>query len=261
MQKFDKLNNKYIFYDKYFGKQLSDEDFAQMLYFFLDNGVCFRSDLIPAVIKMLEDLQVAIEGLSSFRFFSSSLLLVYDGEECPQGLCGRSREEAKMVERMECIMKRINRTPVETFKDGSRSTINDKNGLDLHTSGLGVTDISHKDSKGISTSDQSISTDASDTPTCNRVLKTTPISLEATPISLEAAPTSLLATPHQSLSRRVISDEELHEIRSRVDLRMIDFAHSTHTGCTNDPVTYAGPDTGYLLGLKSLITIFRNMEK
>ena len=38
------------------------------------------------------------------------------------------------------------------------------------------------------------------------------------------------------------------------DLRLIDFAHSTHRGL-RDPVVHEGPDAGFIQGLKSLFTV------
>ncbi|XP_046396564.1 inositol hexakisphosphate kinase 1-like isoform X2 [Ischnura elegans] len=43
-----------------------------------------------------------------------------------------------------------------------------------------------------------------------------------------------------------------------VDVRLIDFAHSTHKGLS-DPVTYAGPDQGFLFGLHNLINLLRDI--
>lgn len=53
---------------------------------FFDNGICFRSDLLSPLIRMLEDLRAKIRALPTFRYFSSSLLVLYDGAVCPDGL-------------------------------------------------------------------------------------------------------------------------------------------------------------------------------
>lgn len=44
-----------------------------------------------------------------------------------------------------------------------------------------------------------------------------------------------------------------------VDVRMIDFANLTHSGFVNDPVTYDGPDEGYMLGLSTLIKLYESI--
>ena len=63
--------------------------------------------------------------------------------------------------------------------------------------------------------------------------------------------------PHHDNHCRVGS-VDLEEARQSVDLRMIDFAHSTHSGY-DDAVQYVGPDEGYVLGLSSLVACFERM--
>lgn len=46
----------------------------------------------------------------------------------------------------------------------------------------------------------------------------------------------------------------------QVDVRMIDFAHTTYAGYDGEPTVYSGPDTGYLLGLDSLVRLLREVE-
>ena len=45
-----------------------------------------------------------------------------------------------------------------------------------------------------------------------------------------------------------------------VDVRIIDFAHSTHKGL-DDPVIYSGPDHGFLFGLENMIAILKGIER
>ena len=56
-----------------------------------------------------------------------------------------------------------------------------------------------------------------------------------------------------------MSTSELEEARCHFDLRMIDFARSTHPSYY-DPVCYKGLDECYLSGLDSLIGIFQKMK-
>jgi hypothetical protein len=79
LQKFDASKNEYLFRDKYYGRSLDDEGFYQELRAFLHNGVCFRSDLIPNLLSMVQELRKVVERQCSYRFYSSSLLIIYDG--------------------------------------------------------------------------------------------------------------------------------------------------------------------------------------
>jgi Inositol polyphosphate kinase len=46
---------------------------------FFHNGDCLRVDVIPPLLRLLEDLAAAIKASPKCRFYSSSLLLIYDG--------------------------------------------------------------------------------------------------------------------------------------------------------------------------------------
>lgn len=45
-----------------------------------------------------------------------------------------------------------------------------------------------------------------------------------------------------------------------VDVRMIDFAHTTHEGFDGDTMVHCGPDNGYLLGLDNLIRLLIEVQ-
>ena len=45
-----------------------------------------------------------------------------------------------------------------------------------------------------------------------------------------------------------------------VDVRIIDFAHSTHKDL-DDPVVYSGPDHGFLFGLENMIALLKGIER
>jgi len=45
-----------------------------------------------------------------------------------------------------------------------------------------------------------------------------------------------------------------------VDLRMIDFAHSTFKGFRGDTAVHEGPDRGYVMGLESLEHILEDLR-
>ncbi|XP_062578576.1 inositol hexakisphosphate kinase 1-like [Saccostrea cucullata] len=140
MQVYQEDSDKYICVNKYYGRSLGVDGFKQTLHQFLHNGYELRKDLLDSIIKKLKDLHRQVQSLDTYRFYSSSLLVMYD-----------VRSQDKDVE--------------------------------------------------------------------------------------EASAQSNI-----------------------VDVRMIDFAHSTHSGFQNDTTVHTGPDQGYLYGLKSLIDVFTDMR-
>ncbi|XDB63686.1 PREDICTED: inositol hexakisphosphate kinase 3 isoform X1 [Capra hircus] len=139
MQVYQTDKKHFLCKDKYYGRKLSVEGFRQALYQFLHDGTRFRMELLEPIQHQLQALLLVIRSQSSYRFYSSSLLIIYDGQETPQ-------------------------------------------------------------------------------------------------------------TPHGT---NVI----------KVDVRMIDFAHTTYKGSWNEHTTYDGPDPGYIFGLENLIQILQGIHK
>ncbi|XP_017691212.1 PREDICTED: inositol hexakisphosphate kinase 3 [Lepidothrix coronata] len=137
--------------DKYFGRKLSPEGFRQTLRQFLSPGNQLRTDLLEPIILRLKALLSVIRKQSSYRFYSSSLLIIYDGQE-----------------------------PKESAAP-----------LDHHL----------------------------------------------------PLPKTHGANP------------------ARVDVRMIDFAHTTFKGSKSSPTPYDGPDHGYIFGLENLIKILQSLSE
>ena len=73
----------YLFEDKYFGRDLkAGRDFKEALKRFLYDGVSYASVSrhIPVVLEKITKLEKMIRGLPGYRFYASSLLMLYDGE-------------------------------------------------------------------------------------------------------------------------------------------------------------------------------------
>ncbi|XP_045475269.1 inositol hexakisphosphate kinase 1 isoform X2 [Harmonia axyridis] len=79
MQVYQANMDKYMKRDKYWGRELSEEGFHDALCTFFDNGFGLRVSVIKKVITKLEQLRGIIEKQSSYRFYSCSLLIVYEG--------------------------------------------------------------------------------------------------------------------------------------------------------------------------------------
>ncbi|XP_015436236.1 PREDICTED: inositol hexakisphosphate kinase 1 isoform X2 [Dufourea novaeangliae] len=79
MQVYQTDTNHYIKRDKYWGRELNEEGFKAALYRFFHDGFRLRTLVIEKVVSRLEQLRRAIERQSSYRFYSCSLLVVYEG--------------------------------------------------------------------------------------------------------------------------------------------------------------------------------------
>ena len=83
MQTWDIKKQEYLFEDKYFGRDLkSGRDFQNALTRFLYDGVNYASvaKRIPIILDKLVLLESMVRELKRYRFYASSLLILYDGE-------------------------------------------------------------------------------------------------------------------------------------------------------------------------------------
>lgn len=187
---------------------VKEDEFSLVLLSFFHNGVCFRSDLFPLLIAMLEDLQASIKALPTFRYYGCSLIVLYDGAICPEGLKASNQEK--------------------DFND--------------------IAERARRYSKE----------DADDKKRLNGTAPNSYYSFERENSPPPFIPPHLDSKPEEISSR--MSAEDLAQARCHVDLRMIDFAHSTHSGYM-DPVKHAGCDNGYLKGLDTLIKILKEAKR
>lgn len=83
MQVYQADIDHYMKKDKYWGRELNEEGFKGALHNFFHNGFQLRVKVIARVLEKLEQLRRVIEKQSSYRFYSCSLLIVYEGYEEP----------------------------------------------------------------------------------------------------------------------------------------------------------------------------------
>uniref|UniRef100_T1J094 Kinase n=1 Tax=Strigamia maritima TaxID=126957 RepID=T1J094_STRMM len=221
MQVYQKNVRRFLCRNKYYGRTLSVNGFRQALIQFLHNGMRVRSELISSIVEQLQQLVSVLERQDTFRFYTSSLLMLYDGSE------PGDPEDSKSNESL-----------VETIDDGycmSNGSFNPPQTKSCATSTLENGGIGRSGNRSI----HNISTE----PTTSKQS-----SKKRSPTSV-----SFKGVPNKQESRAKSAPVKV------VDIRMIDFAHSTHTGISS--TTNAGPDTGYIFGLRNLIDILRNIEK
>ena len=73
--------SNYICHSKYYGRCLDDDGVHQALCQFLHNGRRLRRELVDGIIARLYRLNKMLLKQNTFRFYSSSLLIMYDGVE------------------------------------------------------------------------------------------------------------------------------------------------------------------------------------
>ncbi|KAL1971334.1 hypothetical protein VTN77DRAFT_286 [Rasamsonia byssochlamydoides] len=97
MQTWNVKKQEYLFEDKYYGRDLkAGREFQDALTRFLYDGVSYRSvsKKIPIILEKLGMLENMIRKLKRYRFYASSLLILYDGEQSPpnkRGEAGNSK--------------------------------------------------------------------------------------------------------------------------------------------------------------------------
>ncbi|XP_066559113.1 inositol hexakisphosphate kinase 3-like [Amia ocellicauda] len=83
MQVFQVTSGHFLCRNKYYGRGLSGAGLRQALCQFLHDGQRLRRVLIGPVLRRLRQLRAVIQRMGSCRFYSSSLLLIYEGVACP----------------------------------------------------------------------------------------------------------------------------------------------------------------------------------
>jgi len=79
MQSYRPLEGKYLFRDKYYGRALNKEQFFQTLQEFFSDGQNLLKDVITEMLTRLREFYKTIQNETRYRFYSSSLLLVFEG--------------------------------------------------------------------------------------------------------------------------------------------------------------------------------------
>ncbi|EFX85786.1 hypothetical protein DAPPUDRAFT_313590 [Daphnia pulex] len=79
MKVYEATSDKFVSRDKYFGRRLDADGLRRALVQFFASGGARRDGIIEAILERLRLLRKAVEQQETFRFYSSSLLIVYEG--------------------------------------------------------------------------------------------------------------------------------------------------------------------------------------
>jgi len=89
MQVYQLTTGRFICRNKYYGRSLTVDGFQQTVRQFLHDGVRLRLDLISTIVKKLQKVKGILERQEAFRFYTSSLLIIYEGGQLEEHDNGR----------------------------------------------------------------------------------------------------------------------------------------------------------------------------
>ncbi|XP_066520847.1 inositol hexakisphosphate kinase 2a [Hoplias malabaricus] len=209
MQVYQSDSGQLMFMNKYHGRKLTLSGFKEALFQFFHNGRRLRLELLSPVLRRLREMQAALEACESYRFYSSSLLIIYDGDPP----CSRRSPEEGLSEEEE------EEEEEDDDEDEEEEEEEEGGAFGFPHSAGGAGGCSGASSSTISTSAGS------------------------------------------SSSNKAVSRQGTRlDTGSLVDVRMIDFAHTTCKHYGEDSVVHEGQDSGYIFGLQNLITIISQLK-
>ncbi|XP_022597783.1 inositol hexakisphosphate kinase 1 [Seriola dumerili] len=249
MQVYQLNTGHYLCRNKYYGRGLSIEGFRQALYQYMHNGKGLRQDLFEPILNKLRSLKAVLERQASYRFYSSSLLIIYEGKE-PEGPSGLSSGQHAAWHQ---------KTPAAPAESHCGPGPHAPPAPDTPSE----TDMSQNPDPGtLSSQGPGLMAPPSPSPhpppqapptksDCRSFLPPPP-SPHPHPDSSSPSSPSLISFPPPPAPPP--------KQPPLVDVRMIDFAHSTFKGFRGDTAVHDGPDRGYVFGLESLVQILESLR-
>lgn len=94
------VSEEYVLTNKYKGREYKEHDFELCIRSFLFNGSTYRSEIIKLIIEKLTILRDRLISIDGYRFYCSSLLLIYEGD-----VNERPHVEIRMIDFAKSIAK------------------------------------------------------------------------------------------------------------------------------------------------------------
>ncbi|CAL4106510.1 unnamed protein product, partial [Meganyctiphanes norvegica] len=245
MQVYNREKKCYICKHKYEGRQLTDDGFKQTLWHFLHNGRRLRLDIAEIIVYKLEELRAIVTNLDSVRFFTSSLLILYDG--CESGSSYQKRDR-------ECERERERENT--KIQESSRKSRTESRSLEESSSPRDRESWMSGESSAHSRWPPAPSEPPSVLPRPNH----SPVGGKHNSGGGGKAPREQREATADPPYNHTKHRHRTRARKPRVDIRLIDFAHATHKGM-GDAKIYHGADEGIILGLDSLIKIFNDIRE
>ncbi|XP_034440351.1 inositol hexakisphosphate kinase 1 isoform X1 [Hippoglossus hippoglossus] len=247
MQVYQLNTGHYLCRNKYYGRGLSIEGFRQALYQYMHNGKGLRQDLFEPILNKLRSLKAVLERQTSYRFYSSSLLIIYEGKESGGPSVLSSGQHPAWQQKPPLAPTEPGPGPyTPPAPDTPRQT-----------------DMSQKPDPG-SLSSQGFGPTAPPSPAPHpppQAPTTTSDCYSFSPPTPSPHPRPDSSSPSSAPSLISLPPPPAPPKQPPlVDVRMIDFAHSTFKGFRGDTAVHDGPDRGYMFGLESLVRILESLR-
>ncbi|KAI8351477.1 hypothetical protein EDC96DRAFT_291173 [Choanephora cucurbitarum] len=110
MQVYKNDVHEFIFQDKYHGRTLTPITFRDTLEAYLDNGQGCQIHHIPVIVRKLRRLARIIKTMDNYRFYASSLLMIYDGD-----LASTRKIDVRIIDFANCVTAEDVRYRQQTF--------------------------------------------------------------------------------------------------------------------------------------------------
>ncbi|XP_041744971.2 inositol hexakisphosphate kinase 1 [Coregonus clupeaformis] len=231
MQVYQMDTGHYLCRNKYYGRSLSIEGFRHALHQFMHNGASLRKDLFEPMLCKLRSLKAVLERQTTYRFYSSSLLIIYEGKE-PELAHAWQKASPPAPQ------------PAAEMPSEKEEAVAVNPGVGMGVQGPGLI-VGLQGVQG---------------PTEVPKLQLLPPHCPPTPPQPQQPPQALGPPPSDPHGPPPPPPRTSGPSVS-VDVRMIDFAHSTFKGFRDDQTVHDGPDRGYVFGLESLIKILEGLRE
>lgn len=217
MQVYQVTTGRFLCRNKLYGRALTPAGFSVAMRQFLHDGVRLRTELLSPFIRKLEGLAGTLGEQNSLRLYTTSLLLIYEGDSTTI-----LQNQDRLKEKRDSVIRSRGMSLDEELIDMDYECITRSTSAESITSLLeGVTEV------------------------------------RATRYHGRRRSSSCAGQPRSS-SDMGLSDQAEEE--PFTDVRVIDFAHSSHSSMAECGV-YNGPDEGFLFGLDNIIAILKGIER
>ncbi|XP_056294332.1 inositol hexakisphosphate kinase 1 isoform X2 [Pseudoliparis swirei] len=246
MQVYQLNTGHYLCRNKYYGRGLSSDGFRQALQQYMHNGRGLRRDLVEPILHKLRSLKAVLESQASYRFYSSSLLIIYEGKE-PESLSSGQQKAPAAAPAEPRRGPAPNPPPAPDALREMDLSQNPDPPAPPPPQGPGPAPVAPPPPP------QAPPT-KSDCHSFHPPLPSHHPHPDSSSTS-SSAPGSISSPPLPPPRSRTRPKQ-----RPLVDVRMIDFAHSTFKGFRGDTAVHDGPDRGYVFGLESLVQILEGLQ-